>query len=122
MKTLFFLSIVFSQVALAESYQIAGSLHEFKEKEGLLTKGCEKGCDALKAVAAHKSIDLEKIRQGQKYINSVGSDVCASVYKASSVLGRAQNQDGRAFCVFNDESMIEMNSLSKYLTDKKIAK
>lgn len=35
-------------------------------------------------------------------------------------LGVAENQDGRAFCVFKDGSLVEINSLSAYLLEKKI--
>ncbi len=122
MKYLILAGLFISQFAVAETFQISGSIYEFQNKNGLLVKGCEKGCKALKTVGAHKSIDLKKVRSGEEHINSVGSDVCNLVYKAKSALGRAQNQDGRAFCVFEDQSMIEMNSLSQYLTDKKIAK
>jgi hypothetical protein len=106
----------------AETFQIAGDLVEFKDQEGLLLKGCEKKCEALEIIKKHKKIDLTKARQGLKYINSVGSDVCDKVYKAQSLLGMAQNQDRRAFCFFKDQSMVEINSLSSYLAKKKIVK
>lgn len=121
MKTFLFVGLLLSSASFAETFKIAGSLHPFQVKDGLLVKGCEKECRAIKVVESHKKIDLNKVREGQKFDNSVGSDVCAKLYKVNSVLGEAKNRDRRAFCVFEDGSMIEMNSLSKYLTDRKIA-
>lgn len=112
--------ILFSLSLHAESFKIAGSLASFSEKEGLLLKGCEKKCEALKVIQKHKKINLDEAREGMKTTNSVGSDVCLKVYKADSLLGVAENKDMRAFCMFKDHSMVEMNSLSEYLVKKKI--
>lgn len=106
----------------AETYKIAGDLLEFKTVDGLITLGCEKKCEALKVIKKHKKIDLKAARKGQTFINSVGSDVCNKVYKADALMGVAENTDRRAFCMFKDKSMVEMNSLSAYLVDKKIVK
>lgn len=114
--------ILFSISLHAESFKIAGSLADFSEKDGLLLIGCEKNCEALKVIQKHKKIDLEEAREGMKTTNSVGSDVCLKVYKADSLLGVAENKDMRAFCLFKDRSMVEMNSLSEYLVKKKIVK
>jgi len=118
----FLIIALISTSAFAESYKIAGDLLEFKTVDGLVTRGCEKGCEALKVIKKHKKIDLKAARKGQPFINSVGSDVCHKVYKADSLLGVAENTDRRAFCMFKDKSMVEMNSLSAYLVDKKIVK
>lgn len=117
-----FLILLLSLSAQAESFKIAGSLADFSEKEGLLLKGCEKNCDALKVIKKHKKIDMNDAREGMKTTNSVGSDVCLKVYKADSILGVAENGDMRAFCMFKDHSMVEMNSLSEYLVKNKIVK
>lgn len=118
-----YLIIAFISVsAYAETFKIAGSMLEFKTVDGLIVRGCEKNCEALKVIKKHKKIDLKEARKGQSFINSVGSDVCAKVYKADSLLGVAENTDRRAFCMFKDKSMVEMNSLSAYLVDKKIVK
>lgn len=108
--------------AFAESFKIGGNLVDFKEQDGLLLKGCEKKCDALTVIKKHKKIDLKAARKGMPFINSVGSDVCNKVYKADALLGVNQDKDGRAFCMFKDQSMVEMNSLSDYLVNKKIVK
>lgn len=112
--------IFLSMPVFAESFKIAGSHLEFKNQDGLLLKGCEKSCEALKVIQKHKKIDMAEVRKESRFANSTGSDVCDKVYKASSILGVAENQDRRAFCVFKDQSMVEMNSLSQYLIDKKI--
>lgn len=122
MKKYLFIFLILNQVALAEVFKISGSLHYFEEKEGLLLEGCQKDCKALKTIKAHKKIDLKKIRAGQQFENSVGSDVCSKVYHGGSIIGVAENQDRRAFCIFDDKSMVEMNSLSKYLTHRKLAR
>jgi hypothetical protein len=106
----------------AEVFTIAGEAMSFELKEGLLLWGCEKNCDALKIIKKHKVIDLVKLRKGMSFVNSVGSDICQLAYKGSAVLGTNAHMDGRAFCVFSDQSMIEMNSLTAYLSQKKILK
>lgn len=121
MKSLLIVVLLCSS-AFAESFKIAGDMVEFKTVDGLVLKGCEKSCDALKIIKKHKKIDMKKVREGMQFANSVGSDVCARVYKADSLLGVAENKDRRAFCLFKDKSMVEMNSLSAYLVDKKIVK
>lgn len=122
MKTFLFLALIYSSQIMAESFKIAGDLIEFKEKDGLLLKGCDKKCDALKVINKHQKINLEAIRKDMKFSNSVGSDVCHKVYGAEALLGVAENTDRRAFCYFKDKSMVEMNSLTAYLVKKKIVK
>lgn len=117
-----FILIFFSMSLQAETFKIAGDLSRFNESEGLLLKGCEKNCEALKVIKKHGKIDLKSARAGMKTTNSVGSDVCLKIYKADSILGTAQNKDMRAFCMFKDHSMVEMNSLTEYLLKKKIVK
>ena len=119
MKTLL-LTLLISFGAKAEIFKINGELLDFKSQDGLLVRNCEKHCLALKSVSAHKKIDLKKIRKKQTYLGSVGSDVCRLVYEGGSVIGIAENRDQRAFCVFKDNSLIELNSLSAYLKEKKI--
>lgn len=116
----FFLALILSSHVYAESFKLAGTVYEFKTHDGLLLSGCEKGCDALKTIQKHQKINLAEVRKTLKQANSIGSDVCAHVYKGNSLLGLAQNQDRRAFCLFKDKSMVELNSLGEYLVQKKI--
>ena len=114
------LCMLFSFYSFAEVFQMRGELVDFKNVDGLLLNGCEKGCEALKTVAKFKKIDLKRARAGQSFKGSIGSDVCRLVYQVGSVFGSNQDKDQRVFCVFNDNSLIEINSLSLYLTRKKI--
>ncbi len=110
----------FSFSAMAESYLIEGTLVSLSEKNGLKISFCPKDCEALKAVAAHKSISLKAIAKDIKFPGSVGSEVCHEVYKGLSLLGRnIETKDQRAFCLFPDKSLIEINSLSDYLINNK---
>lgn len=113
------LSLLFSTYALAEPFKISGELSEFKNQDGLLLRGCDKDCLALTTVRNFQHIDLKKERAKESYVSSIGSDVCRLVYKANSIIGVNQAKDQRAFCVFKDDSLIEMNSLGQYLKDKK---
>lgn len=118
MKILFVLFFSFS--AFAESYLIEGTLVALMEQNELKVSSCPKDCDALKAVKAHKAISLKEISKGIKFPGSVGSEVCHVVYKAQSILGRhSETNDQRAFCLFPDKSMIEINSLTDYLIKNK---
>jgi hypothetical protein len=118
MKILF-LILITSFSARAESFKIAGEFLDFQEKDGLVLKGCEKTCEALRVIKKHTKIDLKKARAGMEFTNSVGSDVCDKVYKAQSLLGTSSNKDRRAFCYFKDKSMVEMDSLTLYLVKNK---
>lgn len=118
----FIILFAFSITAHAESFKIAGTLVEFKNKDGLITRGCVKSCEALKQIQKHKTINMLEVRQGMTFTNSVGSDVCGKVYKAEALIGVTETGDQRAFCYFKDKSMVEMNSLSSYLIEKKIVK
>lgn len=113
------IAIFIAATAHAEIYKVNGDLMDFKNQDGLLVRNCEKDCLALKTVAAHKKIKLKEARAKEPFLGSVGSDVCRLVYDAGSVIGVAENRDQRAFCVFKDNSLIEINSLTQYLKDKK---
>lgn len=114
-------AILLSFSLRAEVFRIGGADFDFEEKE-ILLHGCQKDCLAQKALKTHKSIDLKKVRSQLTFVGSVGSDVCKHIYQAKSVIGTNMAKDQRAFCVFPDESMIEINSLSDYLEKKKIIK
>ena len=115
------LALFISSTALAaDTFKIGGELVSFKNKDGLLVKGCEKNCQALAAVTKLKKINLKKLRSKEQFVGSIGSDVCRLAYKGNSVIGVNEEKDQRAFCVFKDNSLIEINSLSQYLTEKKI--
>lgn len=115
------MAFAFASQSPAETFIIAGGSHNFIEQDKLLLAGCEKKCEALNTIQKHTRIGLKEIRKGRTFSNSVGSDVCSQVYHMESVLGQALDRDRRAFCLFKDGSMVEMNSLSGYLTEKKIA-
>lgn len=119
MKYLVFVALISSGV-MADTFKIGGELVNLKNKDGLLVKGCEKECQALASVAKFKTIDLKKLRGDEHYNGSIGSDVCRLAYKGNSVIGINEEKDQRAFCVFKDNSLIEINSLGKYLIEKKI--
>lgn len=119
MKLLIFLTL-FSICVKAESFKIAGETIKFENRVGMLVAKCENQCLALKKIDQFKSIDLKKNRAHEQFIGSIGSDVCQFIYKANSILGVASNRDQRAFCLFQDGSMVEINSLSLYLEKKKI--
>ena len=65
-------------------------------------------------------VPWERIVKGYQYEKGPYVIMNKEDLKAESILGVAENQDGRAFCVFKDGSLIEINSLSSYLTEKKI--
>lgn len=120
MKYLILAVFITTGVFAVETFKIGGELVNFKNKDGLLVKGCESNCQALAVVNKFKKIDLKKLRGQEQYKGSIGSDVCRLAYKGNSVIGINEEKDQRAFCVFKDNSLIEINSLSRYLTEKKI--
>ena len=112
--------LILTNISFAESFKISGESVRFENKDGLIIKGCEKECLALKKIGEFKKINLKQVRIHEKFEGSIGSDVCRLVYKSRSIIGIADNLDQRAFCVFPDNSLIEINSLSQFLKDKKI--
>ena len=121
MKNIIFILILMAaNFAHAENFQISGEMYNFSESKGFFHYGCEKNCTAITKVMELKKIDIKKLRSKEKFYGSVGSDVCRLVFKSKSIIGIASNKDQRAFCVFPDNSMIELNSLSKYLVDNHI--
>lgn len=120
MKLILMIFILCGQ-ASADTFRIAGENISFENQDGLLLKDCEnKKCEALKTILKFKRINLKRIRASQKYSSSIGSDVCKLAYKANSLIGIASNNDQRAFCVFKDSSVVEINSLSDYLVKNNI--
>jgi hypothetical protein len=117
-----FAFFLLTALAYGEVFKISGNLITFEDKEGLLVSGCIKDCLALKKFQEFKTIDLIKVRKNSQYVGSIGSDVCHLVYKADSILGVTESKDQRAFCVFSDSSMIEVNSLAQVLISKKIVR
>ena len=121
MKILLILSLLsLSSFVNAESFKISGEYYNFKEDKGFLTYGCDQNCIAVKKVMELKNVNLKKLRVDEKFSGSVGSDICRLSLKSNSLIGLASNKDQRAFCVFPDNSMIELNSLGKYLIEKHI--
>ncbi len=117
----FVLLLLISFAACAETYLIEGNLVYFERKDGLLLKGCQKNCKALKTINAHKTIEMKEVTKNLRFVGAPGSDVCHETYKASSLLGRdSTTKDQRAFCLFSDLSMVEINSLTDYLIKNKI--
>jgi hypothetical protein len=117
MKIIFVsIGLLLTSSVLGESFQIAGKLLEFHAKEGILSYRCEKSCQALTQVKQHQAADFTKPGQGQ-FADSLGSTACR-VYQGRSLLGKAANGDGRAFCYFDDGSILELNSLTKFLGDR----
>ncbi len=109
-----------SLFAKAESFKIAGEFLKFELRDGVLVARCEGQCFAIKKLSQFTKIDLNKARSKEKFIGSIGSDVCRLIYRSNSVIGVAANKDQRAFCVFEDGSLMEINSLSDYLKSKKM--
>ncbi len=123
MKKILLVFMLFGSFMIrAESFLINQKLIEFSDQKGVLVANCINQCEAKKHLEKHKKINLRKLRSKARFANSVGSDVCSLVFKGHSLLGLASNRDQRAFCVFRDESMIEVNSLSSYLTENGIVK
>ncbi|MGZ3789379.1 MAG: hypothetical protein ACXVLQ_12700 [Bacteriovorax sp.] len=116
--TLLFCSIS-TKIFCDEDFKISGKLLHFESKKEVLVYCREKTCMALSAFEKSKlhKAPFKDIPE-KKYKSSLGSDFCHYALHGKSILGRASNQDGRAFCYFKDHSMIEINSLSAYLKKK----
>lgn len=108
-----FIMIFFSFALAAETYKIAGELVNFKNYKDVEYYCPKKKCDALEALKRKDRFDVASFPKEQ-FANPLGSDVCRHHYKAKTLLGRNEKLDGRAFCLFPDESMIEINSLTKF--------
>lgn len=121
MKTLLtFFIFSLSSNLLAESYKIAGKEFEFyPTKSKIKISKCKDDCqanEAIKKIIKNKK-KYPKTIQKRTFANAIGSSVCQEKLEGLSVLGLAKNKDQRAFCVFKDGSMLEINSISEYLKD-----
>lgn len=120
-KILYVLATMISVNCFAETFRISGEQIVFIDSpDGLSISKCIKECQALKQIYGMKKIKLGELRKSIPIANSVGSDACSLAYKAKSLIGLNTNGDQRVFCLFSDMSMVEMNSLSRYLVDNKI--
>lgn len=120
MRVLVFALYLTSLGAFAKHYKVSGNLLEFKKDDsGLLVYGCDKGCEALKVLTISK-YDPSTIKRKSQFVASLGSEACHYILGGKTYLGVNMDKDGRDFCVFKDQSMLEINSLSDYLKKHKI--
>jgi hypothetical protein len=121
MKKRGIMMLIFStKLLLAESFFIFDKVYEFSSFNDVLVSNCQKKCEAKKKLSALKKVNLKKFTTKEAFANSPGSDVCRFVFQGESLMGQAQNRDRRAFCVFKDLSLIDINSLTLYLEEKKL--
>lgn len=123
MKRLIFLSLLcFSFGSYSEVFKINGEVVNFEEHpSGLLIKNCKKNCEVLKVLSLPQ-FDPKKIKTKSSMAASLGSTACHYILDGVSILGANLDNDGRDFCIFKDESMVEINSLSRYLEKNKVKK
>ncbi len=115
-------AVLISSIVEAESFFIKDKTYEFINFQGVLIAECPHNCMAKIVMFKNKTIKLSQFKNESYISNSLGSEVCKTIFKGHSVLGQAVNRDRRAFCVFKDQSMIEINSLTDYLKQKNILK
>ncbi len=122
MNKFILIGLLLSSSILAESFFIKDKVYEFVDFEGVLISQCQNNCLAKKVIIKNKKIVQSELKSDSFFSNSLGSEVCKKIFKGFSLLGQAHNQDRRAFCVFKDQSLIEINSLTDYLKQKNIVK
>ena len=111
-----------ANIGLCENFKIAGKYLSFtKHASGLLIQNCSEKCEALKVLDIAK-YKVSSIVPKRETASSYGSDACSYLLGGKSILGRASNGDGRDFCLFKDDSLVEMYSLTVYLEKNKILK
>lgn len=118
------LSLIITTEVPAKTYKMAGKFIDFIEKHGVLVDKahCENDCSALRKLRALKPMKKKSLMEGEKWASSPGSLVCGKGLKGRSVLGKGQDMDMRAFCLFEDGSMLEINSLADYLEKNQLIK
>jgi hypothetical protein len=111
------LTIVFSLEIYASSthtYKIEGKSYQFNERNGvLINSSCEANCIANKRMKSLKIVKPSETKN--QYSMSFGSYLCENLLKGSSLFGVDIQRNMKAFCFFReDESLIEINSLTKF--------
>ncbi len=113
--------ILFSFVAAAETYRIAGDLVKFKTYQDVRYYCPTKYCTALKILKKGDKIDPTLFPREQ-FSNPLGAQACRHYYKGKTLLGRNEKLDGRSFCLFKDESLLEISSLTKFVEKRVVNK
>lgn len=118
---IFYLTLLFmAEVSIASErkFKIEGKYFTFISKKSVLVNNkCENDCVALKRLKVAKFKKPKKLKN--TFSMSSGSYHCKNTLRGLSILGIEVGGDMRAFCYFSDdESLIEINSLSIFLQKK----
>ena len=101
-------------ITRCETYRIASEIVTFELFEGVEISHCKDLCQAKEKLLSLKKKGPPKVKSKKKFISSVGSDACEYM-DGQAVLGTNLKKDGRSFCLFKDHSMLETNSLGRYV-------
>ncbi len=124
MRIICFIALLLNPcLSWSESFFVNGRWIDFSSFEGtsVLWANGQVAANGHQALVELKKKDKIVIPQPTKYISSMGSAYCKYVWKQPSLLGKNKQGDQRSFCVFADDSIIELNSLSSYLATKKVS-
>jgi len=110
MRAVLFVSLLFTVNAIAAEYKIEGKMYSFKAHQGIEVF-CQKPGPECLAENTVKSLTVKNSRPDK----FGGSEFCLKELQIQTVLGVNKAGDGRAFCVFKDSSLIEVNSLGAFL-------
>ena len=112
--TILILFFYVPSISYGETYRIASEIVTFESFEGVEISHCKELCEAKQKLMSLKKIGPPKIKRKKTFMSSVGSDACEFI-NGKAILGKNLKNDGRAFCVLNDQSLIEINSLGRYV-------
>ena len=110
--------MMLSSFSFADSFRIAGKIHNFKEFKQVLISNCDKSCQAKELINKldSKTSKLISIGTKKQFSQNLGSHACQYYLKGISVLGKSiGDKRPAAFCVLKDNSMIEISSLTSYI-------
>src|SRR5687767_5467164 len=117
---IFFIFIFISSnvhaITKSNTFRVLGRNFEFVYySEVWISEKCIRSSCEAKTYLKDKieKINRDEARDNSGLATSPGSYLCTKKWAQATVIGRDTAKNGRAFCIFSDASMIEINSLTE---------
>jgi hypothetical protein len=108
---------ILAQASLAMDVKILGRNFSFTKIDKVYVYGnCEKDCKAKKLFQTYLKKPF-KPKSKEKFFTQTSSVLCRDYWKAVSVIGVHENGNKGAFCLFKDQSMLDLDSLQEVIDE-----
>ncbi len=115
MKLSLLIYVLTLSYAHSETIKLLGRNFEFHQEKGIAySSKCKKDCRAKKNVDQFLRKPF-KLKNKRKFKTSKGSILCRDYWKGVSVIGIRENKNQVALCLFEDQSIVDLDSLTRRL-------